>query len=264
LVIMGGSYGGYMTNWVITQTNLFEVAASRYGIFDLKSDFSNSIYAQWELDYLGKPYWETPNLYRRMSPSTFIKKAKTPTLILHGAEDENTFTSNSRELARALKTLAVPHRFFLYPREGHGMDEPNHRLDVFQRQLSWVNYHLGRKAALSGEDWLSKDIQVQILSVNKKARFLNYPDETFLKIKLLIDGSQSINPHPFTLADFRLQPWSNKVLGLPSGQILLQDQNFRFELGPDTPSIELELIFQKTDDPDQELHIKGVGSFTIP
>ncbi|MEA3287025.1 MAG: prolyl oligopeptidase family serine peptidase, partial [Candidatus Marinimicrobia bacterium] len=263
LVIMGGSYGGYMTNWVITQTNLFEVAASRYGIFDLKSDFSNSNYAQWELDYLGKPYWNDPGVYRRMSPSYFIEKAKTPTLILHGADDENTFTSNSRELARALKTLDVPHRFFLYPREGHGMGEPNHRLDVFQRQLSWVNTHLDRHAALSGEDWLSKDIRIQILSVKNKARFLNKPDESFLSVKILLDGSQLAENRRFTLDNFRLGLEHYQVIGLPSGQILAPAENFSFELGPDLPEAELELVFPKIDVSDQILKIKGVGEYTL-
>ncbi|MCF6237977.1 MAG: S9 family peptidase [Candidatus Marinimicrobia bacterium] len=263
LVIMGGSYGGYMTNWIITQTNLFKVAVSRYGIFDLKSDFSNSIYAQWELDYLGKPYWESPNLYRRMSPSTFIKKAKTPTLILHGADDENTFTSNSRELARALKTLEVPHRFFLYPREGHGMDEPNHRLDVFQRQLSWVNQHLGRKAALTGEDWLSKDIRIQILRVNNKARFLNRPNEAFLSIKLLVDGSRLTADRQLNLIDFRIDPGKTLPVGLPSGQILLQDQDFNIQLGPDAPTLELELIFPRSQASKLKLTIRDLGSYAI-
>jgi len=263
LVIMGSSYGGYMTNWVITQTNMFKVAVSRYGIFDLKSDFLNSIYAQWELDYLGKPYWNDPSLYRRMSPSTFIKKAKTPTLILHGAEDENTFTSNSRELARALGTLNVPHRFFLYPREGHGMDEPSHRLDVFERQLSWVNFHLGRSQALSGEDWLNDGIRVQVLSVDNKATFLNRAGETYLSVKLLIDGSRLSSSHWIHLSDFRLEPAGISVLGLPSNQILAPANNFRVEIGPDSQALELELVFPGSDESSQILSIHGIGSYLL-
>ncbi len=263
LVIMGGSYGGYMTNWVITQTNRFKVAVSRYGIFDLKSDFSNSNFAQWELDYLGKPYWDDPSQYRRMSPSSFIKKAKTPTLILHGADDENTFTSNSRELARALKTLAVPHRFFLYPREGHGMGEPNHRLDVFHRQLSWVNHHLGRDQALSGEDWLGQTIRVQVLWANNKASFINRPDEKFLQIKLLLDGSRLKQTKILNLTDFQLGPGQVCVSGLPSGQILAPAEHFSIELGSELPVLELELVFPNTGLPNQVLQIKGLGEYSL-
>ncbi len=263
LVIMGGSYGGYMTNWVITQTRQFKVAVSRYGIFDLQSDFSNSIYAQWELDYLGKPYWLDQALYRRMSPSTFIKKAKTPTLILHGADDENTFTSNSRELARALKTLDIPHRFFLYPREGHGMSEPSHRLDVFYRQLSWVNHHLGRQQALNGEDWLSTDIRVQILSANNKTQFLNRDNEKFLTIKLLVDGSRIQASKHLTLSDFRLEPGQIEVIGLPSKQILVPTRDFRIEVGPDVPAVELDLVFPLINTPNQVLRINGIGEYAL-
>ncbi|MCF7824544.1 MAG: S9 family peptidase [Candidatus Marinimicrobia bacterium] len=263
LVIMGGSYGGYMTNWAITQTNMFKVAVSRYGIFDLKNDFSNSIYAQWELDYLGKPYWDDPSLYRRMSPSAFIKKAKTPTLILHGADDENTFTSNSRELARALETLDVPHRFFVYPREGHGMDEPNHRLDVFNRQLSWINLHLDRQQALNGEDWLKADVRVQILSANNDSKYLNKPGKSFLSIKLIIDGSRLKSKRGISLADFQIEPEQTAVLGLPSGQVLALIDDFRVEIGPDSGVIELDLVFPRSDQLKPVLSIEGIGKYQI-
>ncbi len=263
LVIMGGSYGGYMTNWVITQTHRFKVAVSRYGIFDLKSDFLNSNYSQWELDYLGKPYWADPAVYRRMSPASFVKKVTTPTLILHGADDENTFTSNSRELARALKQLGVPHRFFLYPREGHGMSEPNHRLDVFNRQVSWVNLHLNRQQALSGEDWLSEDIRVQILNVNRKATFLNRPDEKFLLVKIMLDGSRLERPQTLNANHFQLGPGSFELAGLPSGQILAAPQAFSIEIGPDSPVVELDLVFPAVDAGNQVLIVRGFGEYSL-
>ena len=264
LVIMGGSYGGYMTNWIITQTNMFKVAVSRYGIFDLKTDFSNSIYAQWELDYLGKPYWDDPAAYRRMSPAAYIKNAKTPTLILHGAEDENTFNANSRELARALKTLDVPHHFFLYPREAHGMDEPSHRLDVFDRQLSWVNHHLARKSPLQGSDWLGTALRVQILSADTKASFTNRGETRYLRIQLLLDGSRLTRPRTLRIQDFMLKPGDHGVTGLPSGSFLLPAQNLSFELGPREPTQKLELVFPLLDLPEQTLWIRNVGSFSIP
>ena len=264
LVIMGGSYGGYMTNWAITQTQRFKAAVSRYGIYDLRSDFSNSIYAQWELDYMGKTYWDEPSLYRRLSPSTFIKRAKTPTLILHGADDENTFVSNSRELARALKTLDVPHRFFLYPREGHGMGEPAHRLDVFYRQLSWVNHHLGRQQALRGEDWLSQDIRVQVLSIEQNCHFMNEDGTRYLKVKLLLDGSRLRSVKHIGISDIRLEPGHFQVVGLPSGQFLAPVQDFQIDLGPDFPVVELELVFPQIEENKQHIKINGIGTYALP
>lgn len=264
LVIMGGSYGGYMANWATTQTNKFKAAISKYGIFDLKSDFSNSIYAQWEVDYLGKTYWNDPSAYSRRSPSSFIKNSKTPTLILHGADDENTFTSNSRELARALKTLDVPHRFILYPREGHGMKEPSHRLDVFEKELSWANLHLNRPQPHQGMDWLSSDIRVQVLSVDREAEFLNAPGEQFLAVKLLLDGSNLESSTRVTLDDFELAPSGDVVLGFSSQRMLAPAKYFSLELGPELQAVELDLVFVKTGGNNQTLHIRNVGTFQLP
>jgi len=264
LVIMGSSYGGYMTNWVITQTDMFKAAVSKYGIFDLQGDFSNSNFSQWELDYLGHPYWETPALYRQMSPSSFIKRAKTPTLILHGADDENTFTSNSRELARALKTLQVPHHLFLYPREGHGMNEPSHRLDVFQRELSWVNQHLNRVAPQQGGDWLAVDIRVQITTVNQTVNFVNKPGQEYLQLNLLLDASRLQHSHFLSLSDFSLGPEHQVPVGCASGQILTPVPQSRIGLGPLNPAIKLMLVFPDTKAHSQVLTIQGLGTYTIP
>jgi dipeptidyl aminopeptidase/acylaminoacyl peptidase len=264
LVIMGGSYGGYMTNWIITQTNQFKAAISRYGIFDLRSDFSNSIYSQWELDYVGKPYWEDPAAYRRMSPASFIKRAKTPTLILHGGEDENTHPTNSMELAKALKTLDVPHRFFVYPREGHGMNEPIHRLDVFERQVSWVNEHLERQSPLTGEDWLSQDLRVQIVVAQKNQSYLNRGDQKFTSVKLFLDGSRLERTVKIKLSDISLLPGNLSIAGLPSGRYLLPPEQLIIELGPHEPVLELEVVFPRLDLADQQLRIRSVGLFALP
>lgn len=263
LIIMGGSYGGYMTNWAITQSSMFKAAVSKYGIFDLKNDFSNSIYAQWELDYLGKPYWDAASLYRKSSPSTFIKQAKTPTLILHGASDENTFVSNSRELARALKTLEVPHKLLFYPREGHGMYEPAHRLDVFEKSLSWVNHYLNRPQSLLGEDWLEQDIRVQVRAVDFNAEYLNRPGEKFLHVSLLLDGSRLDAPIHLNLKDFSLEPGAHPIAGLPSQRILTNPVKVDLTLGPEMKTLDLELIFPTPVQEQGTLFIKGIGSFKL-
>ena len=262
LVIMGGSYGGYMANWAISQTNMFKVAVSKYGIWDLQSDFSNSIYAQWEIDYLGKPYWTDPTAYRRRSPSSYASKIKTPTLILHGADDENTFTSNSRELARALKTLNVPHRFILYPREGHGMYEPSHQIDVFEKSLSWINLHLDRGGPLKGSDWLSDGVRVQIVSVDREAEYLNAPGEKFLSVKLLLDGTRLSAPRRVTLDDISLVPGGEVVLGFSSQKMLAPSKYFSLDIGPDLKAVELDLVFVNPVNP-PILRIQGIGTFEL-
>lgn len=140
--IMGGSYGGFMTNWAISQTDRFAAAISEFGMFSLITSTANSEIARWELEYLGANYWEEPEIYRRCSPSTYIDRIRTPTLILHGDNDNNTFISNSKEMYHALRTRGVPVQFVHYPREGHGLREPNHKLDEMRRCLAWFDRYL--------------------------------------------------------------------------------------------------------------------------
>lgn len=142
LGIMGGSYGGYMTNWAVGQTDRFAAAISLFGIFDLVTDYRNSEIPRWDPDYLGALPWEDPEIYRRCSPATYLEQIGTPMLIVHGQSDTNTFIANSRELFRALKERGVPVQFVHYPREGHGLREPSHKMDEFRRCLAWFDRYL--------------------------------------------------------------------------------------------------------------------------
>ncbi len=140
--VMGGSYGGYLTNWIISQTPRFKAAVSLYGIFSFFTDFSNSWQPIFEKMYFGYYYWEKPidanNLYVKLSPSTYTENIKTPTLILQGDKDVYTDISNSRELYQALHTRGIPTEFVVYPREGHGIrGEPNHYINTVDRTLGW-------------------------------------------------------------------------------------------------------------------------------
>lgn len=154
LGIFGGSYGGYMTNWAITQTGRFKGAVSWYGIWNLVTDFSNSFYTEWEPDYMRAHYWDEWEAYLSRSPARHVKKVSTPVLILHGEEDENTNPANSREMWTALRELGKPVEFVRYPREGHGFEEPHHQRDVFQRTLRHMDRYVkggGAAAPVVGE-----------------------------------------------------------------------------------------------------------------
>lgn len=142
LGIMGGSYGGFLVNCAITRTDRFRAAVSMFGIFNLQTDFSTSAYSRWNHEYLGAYYWEDPDVYHRLSPASSAANIRTPTLILHGDEDENTFIGNSRELYQALRSRGVATQFIQYPRESHGLSEPNHRLDEVRRCLGWMDRYL--------------------------------------------------------------------------------------------------------------------------
>ncbi|HKJ68746.1 MAG TPA: prolyl oligopeptidase family serine peptidase, partial [bacterium] len=145
--VTGGSYGGYLTNWIISRTDRFAAAVSMYGIFSLFTDWSNSWQPAWEKMYLGIYYWEQPinreHPYVQYSPAFYVENIRTPVLIMHGTDDKYTNLSNSQEMHQALKTLGREVKFVVYPREGHGLsDEPNHRRDVLLRAKRWFDQYL--------------------------------------------------------------------------------------------------------------------------
>lgn len=145
--VIGGSYGGYMTNWIISQTNRFSAAVSMYGIFSFFTDFSNSWQPIFEKMYFGYYYWERPidmnHLWVNRSPAFYVLNIQTPVLILQGDQDQYTNLANSQEMYQALKTLGKTVEFVVYPREGHGIrNEPQHYLNALNRGLTWFKKYL--------------------------------------------------------------------------------------------------------------------------
>lgn len=141
LAVIGSSYGGYLVNWLIARTQMFQAAVSQFGIFSLHTDFSNTEAPRWETEYLGGYPWDRAALYAERSPATYVQDIQTPVLILHGEGDPNTFVANSQEMYQALRLLGRTVEYVHYPREGHGFGEPQHRLDELRRCLAWFDKH---------------------------------------------------------------------------------------------------------------------------
>jgi dipeptidyl aminopeptidase/acylaminoacyl peptidase len=145
LVVMGGSYGGFMTFWTITQTDRFKAAIGHAGISDWYSFHGQSdVPGLMEYGLGGQP-WVTAETYRKLSPMTYVDRVKTPLLITHGERDLRVPITQAEQYYRALKKRGVETVFLRYPREGHGIQEPNHQIDLFHRQLEWFDSHLGIK-----------------------------------------------------------------------------------------------------------------------
>ncbi|HEX5166215.1 MAG TPA: S9 family peptidase, partial [Thermomicrobiales bacterium] len=146
LGVTGGSYGGYMTNWIIGQTNQFKAAVtmrstcnriSQYGT----SDF-NMMYGDWE--FKGTPY-DSPEFYLERSPLTYVKNVTTPVLILHSENDLRCPISQGEELFVALKKLGKEVEFVRFPDESHGLSragQPVHRIERLERLTGWFDSHL--------------------------------------------------------------------------------------------------------------------------
>ncbi|MDX2031672.1 MAG: S9 family peptidase [Blastocatellia bacterium] len=144
-VVMGGSYGGFMTFWTITQTDRFKAAIGHAAISDWYSFHGQSdIPGLMEYGFKGTP-WEAAENYRRWSPMTYVGKVKTPLMITHGERDFRVNIQQGEQYYRALKKRGVEVVFHRYPREGHGIQEPNHVIDLTGRQLEWFDSHLGIK-----------------------------------------------------------------------------------------------------------------------
>ncbi len=117
LAIGGWSYGGYMSEWAITQTTRFKAAVSGAGLSNLISEYDSS-------------------------PFVHLKNVKTPTLILQGDADPVDPPGQSQELYRGLKRYGVETELVVYPREPHGFHEEKHLLDRLNRILAWYDKHL--------------------------------------------------------------------------------------------------------------------------
>jgi dipeptidyl aminopeptidase/acylaminoacyl peptidase len=146
LAVMGWSYGGYMTCWIVSQTGRFKAAMMGAGLSNLPSMYgTNDIPNYLGAFFNGVLSKETYPLYRERSGVTHVDQVTTPLLILHGGNDQRVPVGQPMEFFRALKDRGKTVELVFYPREGHGLREYYHRLDRLERQYEWITRHtLGR------------------------------------------------------------------------------------------------------------------------
>jgi dipeptidyl aminopeptidase/acylaminoacyl peptidase len=142
LGLTGWSYGGYMTMWGVTQTDRFKAAMAGAGIANLTSYYGENKIDQWMIPFFGKSVYDDPEVYAKSSPITFIKKAKTPTLILVGDSDGECPTPQSYEFWHALKTQGVETSLVVYEHEGHHFSKSADDRDRVARTVAWFDAHL--------------------------------------------------------------------------------------------------------------------------
>jgi len=125
-----------------TQTQRFRAVVAGAGISDWQSYYGENQIDQWMIPYFGASLYDDPAAYAKSSALSFIKQAKTPTLIIVGDRDEECPAPQSFEFCHALKTLGVPAQLVVYPNEGHHFENPEHTRDVQQRSLAWFAKYL--------------------------------------------------------------------------------------------------------------------------
>lgn len=141
LGIGGWSYGGYMSEWAITQTPRFKAAVSGAGMANLISEYGTEQHPSYDEWFWGVPY-EKPTGFLNSSPFLHLKNVKTPTLILQGDADIVDPLGQSQELYRGLKRYGVETELVVYPREPHGFHEEKHLLDRLNRIVAWYDKFL--------------------------------------------------------------------------------------------------------------------------
>jgi dipeptidyl aminopeptidase/acylaminoacyl peptidase len=139
--VMGGSYGGYMTNWVIGHTRDFAGAITDRCVSNMVSMAGNSDYVDEPDAYFPGNSWDRPEARWNQSPLKYLGKAKAPTLIIHSEGDLRCNVEQSEQVFSALKLLNVPVRFVRYPTStSHGMSRsgpPDLRLHRLGQILDW-------------------------------------------------------------------------------------------------------------------------------
>jgi dipeptidyl aminopeptidase/acylaminoacyl peptidase len=146
LGVMGWSYGGYMTSWIVTQTKRFKAASCGAGVSNLMSFTGTSDIASFLPSYFGGEYWDKFDAWRSRSAMFNVKGVTTPTLIQHGEADDRVPVSQSYEFYNALKRQGVTTKFTVYPRQPHGFEEPKMTLDAARANVEWFDRFVAKAA----------------------------------------------------------------------------------------------------------------------
>jgi dipeptidyl aminopeptidase/acylaminoacyl peptidase len=139
LAAAGGSYGGYMVDWILGHSTRFKALVSHAGVYDLRSmagETEELWFPKWE--FSGMP-WETPEVYNKWSPSLFANEFKTPTLVMHGELDFRVPFGQGLQLFTALQLQKVPSQLLIFPDEGHWVLKPQNSLLWYKTFIDWID-----------------------------------------------------------------------------------------------------------------------------
>ncbi|MEC4037044.1 alpha/beta hydrolase family protein [Myroides odoratimimus] len=162
--LLGHSFGGYTTNFIVTQTDMFKAAVSGSGVtdfinhyFSYNYNYRSPGYFQFETGQLNmlKPFKEDKNLYLLNSPILYSENINTPLLSFTGKEDKVISSKHQESLFMAMLRYKKAFISLMYENEGHYLMQPSNQLDLTKRLLNWFDYYL-------------KDID------NKETRWIKY------------------------------------------------------------------------------------------
>jgi dipeptidyl aminopeptidase/acylaminoacyl peptidase len=138
----GGSYGGYMVDWILGHSDRFKALVSHAGVYDLESMYGVTEelwFPEWE--FKGTP-WDNPELYGKWSPNRSVKNFKTPTLVTHGEIDFRVPINQGLELFTALQKRGIPSKMLYFPDEGHWVLKPQNSKLWYSTVGAWFDQYL--------------------------------------------------------------------------------------------------------------------------
>jgi dipeptidyl aminopeptidase/acylaminoacyl peptidase len=135
----GGSYGGYMIDWILGHTQRFKALVTHDGVYDLRSEFGETDELWFPLWEFGGTPWDNPEAYGRWSPSLFAKEFHTPTLVIHGELDYRVPVGQGLQLFTALQLQKAPSKLLLFPDEGHWVLKPQNSLLWYKTFIDWID-----------------------------------------------------------------------------------------------------------------------------
>ena len=142
LICYGWSYGGYLSAWIVTQTDRFQAVSPGAALTNLYSMYSTNDLQDYLASFFGGRPWEETEKYRRHSPMTYAADVTSPVLLMHGGADTRVPPEQSVEFYRALRDLGKDVTFVRFPREGHGIREPLHQVDRLRRYAEFFGEHV--------------------------------------------------------------------------------------------------------------------------
>jgi dipeptidyl aminopeptidase/acylaminoacyl peptidase len=147
--VLGGSYGGYMTNWIVTQTNRFKAAVTMRSTCNRMSQFgaSDAAFMNGDFEFDGDP-WDNPEAYLRVSPLMYARKVETPVMLIHSEQDLRCPMEQAEEWFTALKKTGKTAVFVRFPDENHELSrsgKPKHRIERLEFICAWFDRYLSPK-----------------------------------------------------------------------------------------------------------------------
>ncbi len=168
----GGSYGGYMTNWIVGQTNRFSAAVAMRSISNLVSEYAQHDIVLWGALQLGTPPWPDLDELWRRSPIRYVRNVETPLLLTAGEMDLRCAMSQSEEMFGALRLLGKTAELVRFPEESHDLSRngrPDRRVERLRRIAGWYERFLGTAAIDRPATEIAVEEQTQILPVPAEA-----------------------------------------------------------------------------------------------